>query len=147
MDFMTAVNTCLKLKYANFNDRASRSEYWWFVLFSSLCGVAAIIVGAILASIFSSPQSEAFVAIMLIPYFILALGLIVPTIAAVVRRLHDIDMSGWWYLGFTALSAIPFVGFIASIVLLVFLCKSGTPGPNRFGPNPFDKHNYQQTFQ
>jgi len=55
-----------------------------------------------------------------------------------VRRLHDRDMSGWWYLGVAVASIIPIVGFIASIAFLVLMVLPGTPGPNRFGPDPKD---------
>ena len=64
------------------------------------------------------------------------LGILIPTIAVAVRRLHDRNMSGWWYLGFIALSFIPVVGFLASIAMLVIFCLKGTDGDNRFGPDP-----------
>jgi uncharacterized membrane protein YhaH (DUF805 family) len=57
------------------------------------------------------------------------LGTLIPSIAVAVRRFHDQNQSGWLYL----LCLIPYVG---GIVLLVFMCLDGTPGPNRFGPDP-----------
>lgn len=60
---------------------------------------------------------------------ILSLVLLIPSISVAVRRLHDIDRSGWWYLLFL----IPLIG---AIVLLIFFVKSGTAGDNRFGPDP-----------
>ncbi|MDZ3831226.1 MAG: DUF805 domain-containing protein [Sphingopyxis sp.] len=66
---------------------------------------------------------------MMIPLGIFALATIIPSIAVAVRRLHDQDKSGWFYL----LSFIPYVG---GIILLVFMCIDGTRGPNRFGPDP-----------
>jgi uncharacterized membrane protein YhaH (DUF805 family) len=69
------------------------------------------------------------------------LAVLVPSIAVVVRRLHDRDLSGWWYLGAIVAGMIPFVGFIASIALLVLMFLPGTPGPNRFGPDPKDPSN------
>jgi uncharacterized membrane protein YhaH (DUF805 family) len=60
---------------------------------------------------------------------LLALGTIIPTIAVGVRRLHDVDKSGWWIL----LSLIPLIG---GLILLFFYVQPGTPGPNRFGPDP-----------
>ena len=66
---------------------------------------------------------------------------LVPSIAVVVRRLHDRDMSGWWYLGIIVASMIPIVGTLASIALLVLMVLPGTPGPNRFGPDPKDPAN------
>jgi uncharacterized membrane protein YhaH (DUF805 family) len=66
------------------------------------------------------------------------LAIIIPSIAVVVRRLHDRDMSGWWYLGFILASMIPIVGIIAGIAMQVLLLLPGTVGPNRFGPDPKD---------
>ncbi len=60
---------------------------------------------------------------------IVALGLMLPQISAAVRRLHDLGHSGWWYL----IGLIPFAG---GLILLALFCFEGTPGENRFGPNP-----------
>jgi uncharacterized membrane protein YhaH (DUF805 family) len=60
---------------------------------------------------------------------IYGLAIIIPSIAVSVRRLHDIDRTGWWVL----ISLVPVIG---TIVLLVFAVLDGTPGENRFGPNP-----------
>ncbi len=60
---------------------------------------------------------------------IFSLAILVPSIAVSVRRLHDIDRTGWWVL----LSFVPLIG---AIVLLVFAVQEGTPGDNRYGPNP-----------
>ncbi|MCK9542241.1 MAG: DUF805 domain-containing protein [Novosphingobium sp.] len=66
------------------------------------------------------------------------LAVIVPTIAVTIRRLHDRDMSGWFLLLFIVLSAIPLVGILASIAWLVLMVLPGTPGPNKYGPDPKD---------
>ena len=58
-----------------------------------------------------------------------SLAVLIPSIAVSVRRLHDIDRTGWWVL----IGLVPLVG---QIVLLVFHVLDSTPGPNRFGPNP-----------
>jgi uncharacterized membrane protein YhaH (DUF805 family) len=55
-----------------------------------------------------------------------------------VRRLHDRDMSGWWYLGFIVLSNIPLLGILIALGYLVLMFLPGTPGPNRFGEDPKD---------
>jgi uncharacterized membrane protein YhaH (DUF805 family) len=109
MDFQTAVRTGLA-KYVDFTGRAARSEYWWFVLFQALAVVAAGILDIFIG--FLQP--------------LVILGLILPGIAVTVRRLHDTDRSGWWFL----ISLVPLVGFV---VLLVFLVTRGTDGENRFG--------------
>jgi uncharacterized membrane protein YhaH (DUF805 family) len=69
-------------------------------------------------------------------YGLYALAALIPSIAVTVRRFHDRDMSGWWYLGLVVVSLIPAVGFIASIALLVLMVLPGTEGGNRFGPDP-----------
>jgi uncharacterized membrane protein YhaH (DUF805 family) len=112
MDFATAVKTVVMQKYANFSGRAIRSEYWWFAL-------AYIIAYLVLAVV------DYVLGIQLLTA-ILALGLLIPSIAVGVRRLHDLDKSGWWLL----LGLIPIVG---GLVLLYWFCQPGTPGANQFG--------------
>lgn len=96
-------------KYAQFNGRSRRKEYWMFFLLQIIIFVIAQIIDNI---IFGRP----------ILYFVAALALIVPAIAVGIRRMHDTDHSGWWIL-------VP-------IVNLVFFCTEGTRGPNRFGEDP-----------
>ncbi len=103
-------------KYAVFNGRARRKEYWMFVLFYILIAIGL----AIVESLVGSPG---------ILGLILSLGLLVPSLAVSIRRLHDTERSGWWIL----IGFVPLVGFI---VLLVFMCLEGTSGPNRFGADP-----------
>jgi uncharacterized membrane protein YhaH (DUF805 family) len=115
MGFSEAISTVLG-KYADFTGRARRSEYWFWALALGI----VYLVFVILASI-----ADAFWVIGLL----VDLALLVPTLAVGVRRLHDTDRSGWWLL----IGLVPFVG---SIVLLVFFVMEGTPGDNRYGPNP-----------
>ncbi len=103
-------------KYADFNGRARRQEYWMFVLFYILIYVALFVIESIVGS---------FGILVLV----FSLGLLVPSIAVTIRRLHDTERSGWWIL-------IAFVPVVGGIVLLVFMCLDGTGGPNRFGPDP-----------
>ncbi len=135
MGFKEALETCLKHKYATFQGRASRSEYWYFVLGITLIGV--VLYGLLFLGVnFNTGEISAlgyvFIAILVVFY----LAVLIPGIAVAVRRLHDRDMSGWWYLGFIVLSMIPFVGIVASIAMLVIFCLKGTDGDNRFGPDP-----------
>jgi uncharacterized membrane protein YhaH (DUF805 family) len=105
--------------YVNFNGRAARSEFWYCFLFTVLVSIAA---GLIDAALF--PASDVS------PVSSLAgLALFLPGLAVSIRRLHDLDRSGWWYL----LIFIPLIGLI---VLLIWNCTRGTVGPNRFGPDP-----------
>ena len=116
MDFGQAIKTCLN-KYVTFSGRAQRSEYWYFFLFMVIVNtVASVLDSAIFGDIS-------------VLYLIATLALLVPSISAGVRRLHDTDKSGWWLL----LGLIPVVGLI---VLIVFFCQRGTVGPNQFGPDP-----------
>jgi uncharacterized membrane protein YhaH (DUF805 family) len=101
--------------YVNFNDRASRSEYWYWILFTF---IAEVVVAAI----------DRALGIHLIAG-LLVLAIVIPTFAVTIRRLHDLDRSGWWIF----LSFIPLIG---GIILLIWFCTRGTEGPNRFGPDP-----------
>jgi uncharacterized membrane protein YhaH (DUF805 family) len=111
MSFGQAVSTCFG-NYATFSGRAVRSEYWYWALFLSIFG---LILGVI---------------DLMLPYRILLtvfnLATVLPGLAVTVRRLHDTDRSGWWWF-------IAFIPLIGTILLFVWLCTRGTPGPNRFG--------------
>jgi uncharacterized membrane protein YhaH (DUF805 family) len=108
MTFTEAVRTCLS-KFADGNGRATRSEFWYFYLFYIVVWVAVQVID--------------------IPILTMAsLALIIPNIAASVRRMHDIDKSGWFVL-------IP-------IYNLILLATPGTVGPNRYGPDPADPGNW-----
>ncbi len=101
-------------KYADFSGRATRQDYWMFVLFYIIFYVAIIIVDAVLGTFFLTA--------------IFALALIIPSISLAARRLHDTSRSGWWQL----ISLIPLIG---AIVLLVFLIQDSHED-NEYGPNP-----------
>ena len=117
MNFTDAVRSVVQLNYANFNGRARRSEFWWFVLFNFILSLVASIIDRLLISI----MGFGFVGI------IVTLGLLVPGIAVSVRRLHDIDRSGWWLL-------LVFVPIIGALLLIYWEATEGTKGDNRFGP-------------
>jgi uncharacterized membrane protein YhaH (DUF805 family) len=121
MTFPEAVKSAFK-NYAKFDGRATRSEYWWFALFQ----VLVLIVVAIPMVVFSDNSTLAGISGLL--YIVAALGMLLPALGLLFRRLHDTDRSAWWIL----LSLVPF----GSIVLLVFTCLDSTPGPNKYGPRP-----------
>ena len=134
-------------RYAEFNGRSRRREYWMFMLLNIIVGLVLfalfLIAGVPFAALEDPGQLvTVFSGGLAIVFAILAtlwsLAVIVPSIAVTIRRLHDRDMSGWWYLGAIVAGLIPIVGFLASIALLVLLMLPGTPGPNRFGPDPKD---------
>ncbi|MEC7488240.1 MAG: DUF805 domain-containing protein [Pseudomonadota bacterium] len=106
---------CVTEKYATFTGRARRQEFWMFVLAYIIVYLLAIVID--------------MAAGLYVVTGILGLALLIPTIAVTVRRLHDINRTGWWIL-------IYFVPLIGAIVMLVFCCLKGTAGENRFGEDP-----------
>lgn len=130
MRLAKAVKVCLK-KYADFEGRASRSEYWWFVLANTL-GLAAIILASGLWVGFSDPQRPPDGAWVLLILGGLAwwLAFAIPTLAACSRRLHDTNRSGWMQL----LHFVPFGGW----VLLIVCCFDGDKGANPYGDRPLE---------
>jgi uncharacterized membrane protein YhaH (DUF805 family) len=115
MSFPEAVKSGLT-RYVDFSGRARRSEFWWFALFQCMASVCA----ALLDWVFNSPT---------VFQILVFLGLVLPSLAVTVRRLHDTNRSGWSYF----ISLIPFVG---GILLLIFECEDSGEDPNRYGPSP-----------
>ncbi len=103
----------LKNNYMEFGGRISRRQYWMFALFSILVGIVIGIVAGIIPIL--SPVSVLYL-----------LAILVPSIGLAVRRLHDIGLSGWFFL----ISIIPYVGMIA---LLLLLCLPGDAKTNAYG--------------
>lgn len=124
MTFGKSVSTCFR-KYADFNGRASRSEYWWWVVFTLIIGCLFGIPSGI-----SAAHSTVGSGLPLISY-IVALALFLPNLAVLFRRLHDTGKSGWWWL-------IGFIPFVGSIILIVFCCQSSQPFENEYGYPPVD---------
>lgn len=114
MNWYTAV---LK-NYAGFSGRARRQEYWMFALFNFI-----IVFVLELLAFLTKPL------ILFIVVGIYALAVLLPSLAVVVRRLHDTNRSGAWFF-------IAFVPLVGGIMLLVYLCTEGTRGPNQYGPDP-----------
>ncbi|MDO4319614.1 MAG: DUF805 domain-containing protein [Bacteroidales bacterium] len=108
MTFLDAVKVCFN-KYADFNGRASRAEFWWFWLFQFVAGFICGMISQWLGGICS-------------------LALIVPSLAVAWRRLHDIGRAGGWFF----IGLIPLVGWI---IMIIWYVKPGEPTANRFG-NP-----------
>ena len=111
-------------KYAQFSGRARRKEYWMFALITFI--ITCIISAIDKAAGFNIAVGQGEIGILSLIY---ALALFLPSLALSVRRLHDINKSGWFIL----LGLIPFVG---SIILLVFNCMAGTVGENNYGADP-----------
>lgn len=108
--------------YVNFEGRARRTEYWMFYLFH------VIIIFALAFLMGLSAESDvSFVFLILL--IIYALGTFLPSLAVTVRRLHDTNKSGWFYL-------ISFIPYIGGLILLIFMVIDGDTGTNNYGPDP-----------
>lgn len=121
-------------RYAEFSGRSRRREYWNFVLFNLVLSmVYGAVFGIVMLLLYLADMSEdgmmTICYILLVPAILYELWAFIPGLAVTVRRLHDLDRSGWFLL----LGLIPLVG---PIVLIVWYCTEGTRGPNRYGPDP-----------
>jgi uncharacterized membrane protein YhaH (DUF805 family) len=117
MTFLESIRSGLN-KYANSSGRASRSEYWYWSLFALLVDIVSMGLDALIF-----PGAEWGVIGV-----ITGLGLFLPGLAVSIRRLHDIDRSGYWIL-----IALTIVGIL---LLIYWACVRGTDGDNDFGPDP-----------
>jgi uncharacterized membrane protein YhaH (DUF805 family) len=102
--------------YVGFYGRASRKEYWMFILFNFIFALILSIV-------------ENAIGLPYVLTTIYYLALLLPSLAVSIRRLHDTGRSGWWVL----ISLIPLIG---SIILIVFFCLESQETKNQHGPNP-----------
>ena len=121
-------------RYAEFSGRSRRKEFWMFVLFNYAVGlVYGALLGILMLLLYFTDMSEDMMltifVISLVPWLIYSLWLMIPGLAVTVRRLHDLDKSGWNLLW----SLIPVAG---AIMLIIWYASEGTRGPNRFGPDP-----------
>ena len=124
MSFTDAVQNVLMNNYANWGGRASRSEYWWFFLFTMILQFIALPIDiVVLGYDMMDPGAIQIVGT------IAGLALFLPSLCVLVRRLHDLGKSGWWFL----IALIPFLGII---VLLVFMVTEGEQLPNQYGEVP-----------
>jgi uncharacterized membrane protein YhaH (DUF805 family) len=106
----------VKDNYANFKGRARRKEYWMFALFNVIFAFVALIIDYVIGT-------------WGVIYGLYVLAIIIPSLAVFVRRMHDLDKSGWWFF-------IWFIPLIGAIWLLVLLCTDGTAGENKYGASP-----------
>lgn len=128
MNFSDAIRSGIS-NYANFSGRASRSEYWFFQLFFLLCMIGFMIFTSVISASNFTAGILGFVAI--IGY----VGFVIPLVSVGVRRLHDRNMAGWWYLIVIA----PMGQFI---LLIIFVLK-GNEGPNDYGPDPLNGPDFE----
>jgi uncharacterized membrane protein YhaH (DUF805 family) len=117
MGFTQAIASGFR-NYVNFSGRACRSEYWFWFLFTFIGGIATGLIDyTAFPEAAVSPLNSLF-----------SLACFLPSFAVAIRRLHDIDRTGWWWL-----IALTVIGLI---LLFIWACIRGTIGPNRFGPDP-----------
>jgi uncharacterized membrane protein YhaH (DUF805 family) len=107
--------TVVTKHYNDFDGRARRAEFWWYML-------VFVVIDVALALVQLPTHTKILTAL-------LGLGLFVPTVGVYVRRLHDIGKSGWWLL----VGLVPVIGIG---VVLYWWAQPGTSGPNEFGPDP-----------
>lgn len=117
---MDAVKACFS-KYADFNGRSPRAEYWYFTLFNVAVFILLVVLATVIGKLF------------MFVYYAYMLAILVPSIAVSIRRMHDIGRSGWWVL----ISLVPMIGSIWFIVLAALPSQLG---PNKFGPNPYGQN-------
>ena len=111
MSFVESVKTCLVEKYCTFSGRATRSEFWWFQLFTFLAEFISVGICALIAE---SLDSEGIIIIPILIYVLL----LIPNFSVIVRRLHDVGKSGWFLL----IGLIPYIG--AFILFIKYLTPS-----------------------
>ena len=116
------------IRWVDFQGRSSRSEYWWALLSVLLISIAIIpFFGGVFGGIvgLSDLEIDNVISIVMLPWQIFSF---VASLSLVIRRLHDTERSGWWYLiVFTIIGMIP---------LLIWICTKGTDGDNIFGSDP-----------
>ena len=119
MSFTESIGTCFR-KYVDGNGRASRSEFWYFQLFLIVIGTIA---GWVDSAVFGTGLGDTGMVSTVI-----MLGTLLPSICVSVRRLHDVNKSGWWFLIiFTCIGIIP---------LIIWEATKGTSGSNEYGDDP-----------
>lgn len=107
-------------KYAQFNGRSRRKEFWMFTLFNL---IIYIVLYALAIALMDSGIGKVLLGLCAI----YGLAVLIPCLAVTVRRLHDLGKSGWWWF----ICLVPFVG---GLILLVFMCLDSEPGTNKYGP-------------
>ena len=148
MTFSESIKTVVFKKYATFKGRASRSEYWWYSLFASLIAL----LGAVIANTLYGDPSE------LTLFDIVSLLLLLPGLAVGIRRLHDVNKSGWWLLyPWLGLILVPIASLfddtslmdsmvvisfslmtLGYLYVLYLAIKKSDSGENQYGKNPVE---------
>ncbi|WP_151719146.1 DUF805 domain-containing protein [Gemmobacter serpentinus] len=147
MDFGDAIRKCLVEKYYPLIEgRASRAEFWWLMLFYWLIStgfmvvLALIMAATILPAAMSGQEPSILTILLILPVYMATFGfglfMMPPVVGVTIRRLHDRNISGWWFLGLMLLCMIPILNLAIMLAMLVLMLLPGTAGPNRFGADP-----------
>ena len=176
MGFVEAVKTCYGPKYARFSGRAARSEYWYFMLLhvlvllcwlglavatDTLVALQYAYIGYLQGSPDGAPAAVWAIAGLYLAYQLIS---ILPYSAVTTRRLHDRNISGWYFLIYMILNYIPAVALflpaldrmlpqffdvavsLAMLAIFIVTILKGTEGPNRFGPDPLATRAREEIF-
>lgn len=112
--------------YADFKGRATRQQYWMFVLMYVILSLAI----SVLMIVDTFSDALAFLGpVVTLLFIVFLVGTFIPALSLLVRRLHDIGWSGWWCL----LNFIPYIG---GLIVLILCCIPSQKGTNKYGPNP-----------
>ncbi len=127
-------------RYADFNGRSRRKEYWMFILFQVIVIVPAVVMMIAAGAVDDSGGEMSSIAMIFIALIVLfVLAMFIPSLAVQVRRFHDQDKSGWFIL----LNFIPYIG---GLIVFVFMCLEGTKGENQYGADPKMDQNVGDVF-
>ena len=128
MSFIDSVKSVMMNNYANFNGRASRSEFWWFALATSIAGFCFGLVDGVILVVMDAPLDSILWTLSPITT-LFQLAIFIPSLSVAVRRFHDLGKSGWFWF----ILLIPCVGII---LYIVWMATDGEPHDNMYGPVP-----------
>jgi len=115
-------------KYTVFKGRASRKEFWYFLLFYVILGIALLI--ATFIPFINEPSNNNLFSLIILPIMMIYISIFFfPLLTVTTRRLHDINLSGWWFF-------LNFIAWIGPIILLVLLALPSAKKENKYGPSP-----------
>ena len=124
------------LRFWDFEGRSTRSEYFYFILLNYFILTVLIILFFIGSNWTPKHQLSLFLDFTIFVFVCTMLVVAVMSVSLHVRRLHDLNLSGWWLIP----TVIPYLNIVAEIVLFLLFCTRGTDGNNRFGPDPLQSH-------
>ena len=134
MEFPEAIRLALRERLFDYSGGSGRAEYWWYWAF--YMGIWFISYFVLIFGVFISVDNAGgpgiFAMVLLILYAAINLALLVPGISLTIRRLHDLDRTGWWIITIF----IPILNLFFGIMLLIWFAQPGTEGTNRFGMDP-----------